>query len=159
MIFVIGMSDSKAFLKANDLIKFFDDGGELFLVGDIDIARPFRKTFFALGVEPSELGTEVVDFVNNNGSHVRSVRVDRYYSGYPFLEKNHTKPIYYRGIGLKLNNYVNDQVFPLVRGGPTLALRSESRIEAVGQQSLLVAVQGTNNARALLTGSLDLLSD
>ena len=38
-------------IKANDIISYFDEWGNLLIVGDIDTEKSFRKLFYAFGVE------------------------------------------------------------------------------------------------------------
>jgi Oligosaccharyltransferase 48 kDa subunit beta len=68
------------------------------------------------------------------------------------------------GIGLSLSNYENYQVYGVLRGGEY----THSRLENVGGSKVLsagsnvvlaAAVQGRNNARVIITGSLDLFSN
>jgi hypothetical protein len=42
--------ESASQIKANDIVSYFDDGGDLIIIGDIDTDRSFRKLFYAFGV-------------------------------------------------------------------------------------------------------------
>lgn len=78
---------------------------------------------------------------------------------------NKADKVLYRGTGLKLTNYVNYQVFALLRGNEEsfinyYATESKQSISTIGQSSVLIAaVQGRNNARFVVTGSLDMFSN
>ena len=38
-------------IKVKDIVSYFDEGGNVILVGDIDTSRSFRKLFYALGAD------------------------------------------------------------------------------------------------------------
>lgn len=66
-------------------------------------------------------------------------------------------------MGLTLTNYENYQVYGLVRAGEYAYSKkfdgTEGNLNAGGSIVLLAATQGTNNARAILSGSLDMFSN
>jgi oligosaccharyltransferase complex subunit beta len=156
---LLGLSDSRSFLDHKSILAFFDAGHDVLAVGDLDLARTHRRVFFGLGLEPTELGSQVVDFIRHQGDP-RTARLASYHKGAPFLAKAHSEALLYRGIAFRTTSYVNNQIYPLLRGRETLAVQREGRIEAAGRGLvLLAAVQGTNNARALCGGSLDFFSD
>ena len=69
----------------------------------------------------------------------------------------------FRGVGLSLTIYENNQVYGIVKGGPyTVSKRMDgsNQVVSVGNNIvLLAAIQGRNNARAIITGSLDMFSN
>lgn len=71
--------------------------------------------------------------------------------------------ILYRGVGLSLTIYENNQVYGIAKGGPyTMSKRMDgsNQVVSVGNNIVLAAaVQGRNNARAIITGSLDMFSN
>lgn len=81
------------------------------------------------------------------------------YVGAPFMHL--VKPLAYQGVGLNLVNYVNYQLYELVSSESTTLSRNYIKDETqdIGRKSLVVGVQGLNNARALLTASLYFFSD
>ena len=38
-------------IKVQDIISYFDEGGNIILIGDIDTSRSYRKLFYSLGVD------------------------------------------------------------------------------------------------------------
>jgi len=42
--------ESSSQIKANDIVSYFDEGGNVIVVGDIDTEKSFRKLFYAFGV-------------------------------------------------------------------------------------------------------------
>jgi hypothetical protein len=85
LMFVVGLSDPSSLLKHTAVIKFFDDGHQILVISDLDITRVNRKVFFGLGVEPSELGTQLVDYINYHHNDTRIAKVSRYHSAKPFF--------------------------------------------------------------------------
>lgn len=77
----------------------------------------------------------------------------------PFLNIN--KPLLYQGIGLNLVNYENYQLYEIAKSESTALSRDyiQEQTVKIGRISLIAAVQGLNNARALLLGSLYFLSN
>lgn len=142
---------------------FFDSGRSLVVVADIDTSRAFRKLFHSFGLELDELGYQLKDNFNNLNGKSTSVLTSNIAQIYPFITSKlpHGK-VAYRGAGLKLSRYENNQLFALLKAEPTTYRRSaQSKVtDRVGSDITLVAsIQGLNNARALFTGSLDLFSD
>ena len=41
--------DSK--LKVKDIVSYFDQGGNMMIIGDVDTSFSFRKLFYAFGIE------------------------------------------------------------------------------------------------------------
>lgn len=43
--------ESASQIKVADIVSYFDEGGNVVIIGDIDTERSFRKLFYAFGVE------------------------------------------------------------------------------------------------------------
>lgn len=43
--------ESASQIKVNDIVSYFDEGGNVVIIGDIDTDRSFRKLFYAFGIE------------------------------------------------------------------------------------------------------------
>jgi hypothetical protein len=68
----------------------------------------------------------------------------------------------YRGTGLQIVNYENYQLYNLVKAEPTAFAKNaiKNDVTRVGTEiSFVTGVQGLNNARAIISGSLDFFSD
>ena len=48
--FMHNILESASQIKVNDIVSYFDDGGNVLIVGDIDMDRSFRKLYYAFGV-------------------------------------------------------------------------------------------------------------
>lgn len=103
-------------LKPSDLVSFFDSGRNIFVVADIDASRAYRKMFYSFGVELDEVGHQLKDNFNNINGQTTSITSTRVSQVAPFVNDvlPHGK-IAYRGLGLKLVNYINHQLFALAR--------------------------------------------
>lgn len=44
-------AETKSQIKINDIISYFDEGGNVLLIPDIDTSKSFRKLFYSFGVE------------------------------------------------------------------------------------------------------------
>ena len=49
---VIVEVDSK--IKVKDIINYFDEGGNVVILGDVDTSRSFKKLFYSFGVDLEE---------------------------------------------------------------------------------------------------------
>jgi oligosaccharyltransferase complex subunit beta len=81
------------------------------------------------------------------------------YARRPFIMTE--KPLLYRGIGLKLVNFENYQLYELITSESTAFSKNyiKDSTQRVGSLCLAAAVQGLNNARALILGSTEFFSD
>jgi oligosaccharyltransferase complex subunit beta len=81
----------------------------------------------------------------------------------PFFSQNEGKnPLLYKGIGMNLVNYENYQLYNLIKAEPTTFSKNYKTGQAIRAGTaitLLAGVQGLNNARAILAGSLHFFSN
>lgn len=47
-------AESSSQIKVSDIVSYFDEGGNVVIIGDIDTDKSFRKLFYAFGVELDE---------------------------------------------------------------------------------------------------------
>lgn len=149
-------------LKVRDIISYFDEGGNVIVIGDVDTSFSYRKLFYAFGIELEESGTVLKDHFSNHGS-VRTISTLNYEPISPFFSQNTCKkPLLYEGIGLNLVNYENYQLYNLIKAEPTTFSKNEITkvaVRAGTSITLTAGVQGLNNARAILSGSLYFFSN
>lgn len=43
--------ESASQIKVNEIVSYFDEGGDVVIVGDIDTDKSYRKLFYAFGIE------------------------------------------------------------------------------------------------------------
>lgn len=53
------------YLNLQLLLEYFDNGGNLLIIGDIDTSQHFRTLFNEMGVNLMEYGSNVIDNINN----------------------------------------------------------------------------------------------
>lgn len=162
ILFCTSESDPRV-IKPAKILEFFDAGKNVLIAGDIDTSKAYRQLFNNFGVDVDELGSKVVDNFNNARDREDSIIKTDNFASEEVFGKRPSKPLLYRGVGLTLTNYENFQVWGIVRGSQYAYSRKfdeDRKTLNVGQSIVLVAaVQGRNNARAVLTGSLDMFSN
>ena len=42
--------DTKSQIKINDIVSYFDEGGNVMIVPDIDTSKSYRKLFYSFGI-------------------------------------------------------------------------------------------------------------
>ena len=132
------------------------------MIADIDTSISYRKLFNSFGLELDDQGTLLKDhFSNHEDSTIISTR--NYDMIAPFFSgEHHKQPLIYKGLGMSLVNYENYQLFNLVQAEHTTFSKNYNTGQAIKAGttiSLVTGVQGLNNARALLVGSLYFFSN
>lgn len=102
-------------IKTRDIISYFDEGGNVIIVGDVDTSYSYRKLFYSFGVEIDEPATQLKDHFSNYKSS-SLISTTNYEKVTPFFGNTHNKlPLLYKGVGLSLVNYENYQLYNLVK--------------------------------------------
>ena len=134
----------------------------MIVIGDVDTSVSYRKLFHAFGVELESPSTQLKDHFSNHESSTL-IKTNNYENVSPFFSRTQGKaPLLYRGVGMALVNYENYQLYGLIHAEPTTFSKDYKTGQAVraGTSITLAAgVQGLNNARALLVGSLHFFSN
>ena len=105
------------------------------------------------------------DSFNNHNSSSEIVKTSNYEIVYPFSSQEDSAsklPLVYRGTGLDLVNYENYQLYNLVKAEATTYSRqvdNKMTTRAGSEITMVAALQGLNNARCVISGSLDFFSD
>ena len=131
----------------------------------------FRHLINSFGVDMHELGSLVYDhFSNIHPSDALTVSTNNVVKNSVFVQ-DLSKPVLYRGIytiwyllgaGLSLTLYETNQVYGVVRGSETAYSKKLDQDETIVVGSNVVyvaATQGRNNARVVITGGWDIVSD
>jgi len=137
------------------------------LATDEDISNDLREIAEACGVDFDDANTQVIDHLNFDvtdfdGSH--SLIVADQLLDSPLVVNNVKAPILYRGLGMHLKTD-NKLVFSVLNGDSSSYSYQpgemvEKQPHTSGKQTVLVAaLQGRNNARVAISGSLDLFSN
>eukprot|EP01102_Stenamoeba_stenopodia_P003074 TRINITY_DN129_c0_g1_i5.p1 TRINITY_DN129_c0_g1~~TRINITY_DN129_c0_g1_i5.p1 ORF type:complete len:445 (+),score=125.86 TRINITY_DN129_c0_g1_i5:147-1481(+) len=152
------------------ILKFIDDGHNVLIAADNKLAGPVRDLALELGVEFDEEGTHVIDHLNfdssdfNRGHTLLTVSEAAKDAIPVIVSKPLQAPVLWRGIGATLTES-NRLVFPILSGSSSAySARLEQVIskkpQATGSKVALVAgLQARNNARVVISGSIDLFSN
>jgi oligosaccharyltransferase complex subunit beta len=157
-------------ISVQEIIKFIDDGGNVLLAASSNIGEALRELAGEVSFEFDDEKTSVIDHlhfdtISDDGKHTTIVADPGSLIKADYIVGDRKiNPILFRGVGM-----ITDKDNPL-----TLELLSASSVayshnpdspieeypHAVGKSTVLVgAIQARNNARVVLTGSLDLFSD
>jgi len=164
MILFCASEPDPKFLKSNQILDFFDSGHGILLAGDVDASKFFRQIANNFGVEFDPLGSKVYDHITAVDEFDGSLFGTTNQIQQSIISPQMEAPILYRGIGQSLTIYENFQVWGLLRGMEyTYSKKYIDNSESVlstGQSVILVSgAQGRNNARIVISGSLDLFSN
>jgi len=158
----------------DDLQEFVEEGGNLLIGTNKDINEELKDFIESFGIIFDKKGSEIIDHFYQEPSLDRTLQhttilatktIDsRAVLGY-FNGQSEKTPILYKGIG---HSIADDNVLAvrILRGNPSSysyfpnkAMTTEGPFSA-GDQTLLVSgIQGRNNARVVVSGSLDLFTN
>lgn len=169
VILAPGVEEFGGALSVEAIVEFIDGGGNVLVAGSRDAADLIRELVTEVGVEMDEEGAAVIDHLhydsNDDGQHTLVAAPS---SGLIDSEVmtgvKDTVPLLYRGTGL-ITDVDNPLVLPVLRAPSTAYSYNPSQPitdypHATGQNMLLVAaLQARNNARVVVSGSLEFFSD
>lgn len=155
-------------ISFDDITEFVQTGGNLLLAADKYASEQVRDFIEGFGAVFDKKGTEmidhfkrVIDFENSLDSSVfqASEGIDSSVILGDLNGKLETNPVLYRGVGHKISSE-NTLAAKVLRGNPTTYSRAPGQLSTDTSMSLLVsAIQGRNNARVVISGSLELFSN
>eukprot|EP00042_Codosiga_hollandica_P014876 m.34807 g.34807 ORF g.34807 m.34807 type:complete len:419 (-) comp43715_c0_seq1:44-1300(-) len=150
-------------LKASDIIDFVDQGRNVLIVAGDKSGNLVRDVSTAVGFEIDSSSTAVIDYVSNHGS-ATLVKATNVINAPVIVGKSSGKPILFRGVGLSVDT-TNTLTLPILAGNPTTYSHDPTKAvddtpHAIGTNTILVGgLQARNNARVVISGSLDLFSN
>lgn len=153
-------------LTPTDFLDFVDAGGNLVLTASNKVGEPIREIAAEVGVEIDEAGTSVIDHMNydvtDEGDHDLIVADD--FINTKVIVGESPAPVLFKGVGMAAD-LDNPLVIDILKASQTAYSHSPDQdiLEyplAIGSSLLLVAgMQARNNARVVVFGSHDMLSD
>jgi oligosaccharyltransferase complex subunit beta len=171
VIFSPSVEEFGGSINAQEITKFIDAGGNVLVAGSSDIGDALREVASEVGFEFDETNTAVIDHLNfdtnmDDGQHTALVADPKTLADAELIvgKKSSLAPILFRGVGM-IAEKSNELTLELLNADSAAYSFSPSApIEeyphAVGKSVVLVGgLQARNNARVLLTGSLDMFSD
>lgn len=154
-------------ITVDSILNFIDDGRNVIIAADSEVSDNIREVATECGVDFGESSTFVIDHFNYDvsdadGDHTLIVADD--ILNVPVIVGNSKAPILFRGIDQVLDPK-NSLITPVVTASSTAY--SYSPDDAVtdephssGKEVVLISVlQARNNARVLISGSLEFFSD
>jgi len=170
VLFAPGVEEFGGSLSVETIVKFVDDGGNLILAGSSETTDIIRELATEVGVEMDEEKSAAIDHLNydvtlDDGQHTLVAAPTAGLIKSPLMVgAAGPAPILYRGTGLILDSD-NPLILPVLRA-PSTAYSHNPLVpvteypHATGENVvLLAALQARNNARVLISGSLDFFSD
>lgn len=173
LVFFAPLTDRFSLISFEDITEFSNEGGNILIAVNketSDAVRDFVETF---GFSLDKKGSEVIDHFNSENSvdvslqHVNIVTKNSIRSPSilgDYARDTKSSPVLFHGVGHSIDAKSVLSV-SVLRGSETAYSASPNKPigdlpESAGQDSLLVsAVQARNNARVVLSGSLDLFSN
>ena len=170
IVFAPGARDIKA-ISTDILLEFLEHGGNLLVAVNEKVSDYMRSFIGQLGVEFDVKDSKVVDHFAFDTTLDKSLDHSTIQLGEAALKSSvlskfytHSSPVLYKGIGHSFESD-NILVYPALSGNPsTYSAVMHQDIKAypenVGTDTLLVsAIQGRNNARIIVSGSIDMFSN
>lgn len=170
ILFCPGVEEFGGSLSVEAIVSFIDGGGNMILAGSSDTTDLIRELAGEVGVEMDEEQAAVIDHLHHDvklddGHHTLIAAPASGLLDAPLIVgKGVRAPLLYRGTGL-LTDPQNSLLLPLLKAPSTAYSHHPSKkiVEyphATGSSLVLLAgLQARNNARVLVSGSLDFFSD
>jgi len=172
VLFAPGVEEFGGALSLEGIVDFIDDGGNVMVAGSSEASDLIRELCSEVGVEMDEEGAAVIDHlhydvVRDEGEHTVIATPAAGLLKAPIVvgvqPASNAAPLLYKGTGLMLDSD-NPLVLPVLHAASTsYSHRPYMQVHeqpTAGQSVvLLAALQARNNARVVVSGSLDFFSD
>ncbi|XP_018025715.1 dolichyl-diphosphooligosaccharide--protein glycosyltransferase 48 kDa subunit isoform X2 [Hyalella azteca] len=170
ILFAPGVEEFGGALSVEAIIEFVDEGGNLIVAGSTDAADLIRELSTEVGVEMDEEDAAVIDHLNydtraDDGQHTLvTAPVSGLLQSSLVVGQKPSAPLLYRGTGL-ITDPENPLILPVLKASSTAYCHNPTEPiteypHATGESVvLLAALQARNNARVLVSGSLEFFSD
>jgi oligosaccharyltransferase complex subunit beta len=151
-------------LSPEAIANFVDMGGNVLAAGSSEVGEPLRDLATECGFEMDEEGTAVIDHFHNKNSDPTMVTSSALIDAEIIVGPKSKEPIVFRGVGM-VADLTNPLVLPILSGSSTaysyvLDKEIDDYPHAIGKSTVLVGgLQARNNARVVISGSLDLFSN
>ncbi|CAG0894334.1 unnamed protein product [Cyprideis torosa] len=170
IIFAPAVEEFGGSLSVDIITKFVDGGGNVLMAGNSATSDLIREIATEVGVEMDEEGAAVIDHLHydtaDKGQHTLIVGdpSNLIQNAEKIVGSYQHSPFLYRGTGL-IADRENPLVLPILTASPSAySYDPEKPItdypHAVGSNTVLIAgIQARNDARVVISGSLDFFSD
>jgi oligosaccharyltransferase complex subunit beta len=155
-------------LTADSIVEFIDDGGNVMIAAGPETGNLIRDLAAEVGMELDEDGTSVIDHLNfdprDEGNHDLIVSEHANLIRSEKIVGKTTNPLLYRGLAM-VTDPANPLVLSILSGSSSSY--SHNPLEeikdyphAVGKSTVLLGgLQARNNARIVVSGSMEFFSD
>jgi oligosaccharyltransferase complex subunit beta len=174
IVFFAPTAEKLGSLAFDEITAFSNAGGNVLIAASKDVSDSVRDLIESFGVTLHKKGYEVIDHFETLDDYDLNLQhthfLAREASRSPALlgaygTDAHRAPVLFHGIGQSLADPENILAVPALRGNPSSYSAQPNKPvgdgpESSGEETYLVtAVQGRNNARVVVAGSLDLFSN
>lgn len=171
VIFAPSVEEFGGTISVSEITKFIDGGGNVLLAAGSSIGDAIRELSAEVGFEFDEDKNEVIDHFNydatlDEGSHTTIVVPSSQLIGADLITGDKTKinPVLFRGTALVADASNKLRLEVMTAATTAYSFNPNSPIDeypaAIGKSTVLIgAVQARNNARVIITGSLELFSN
>jgi oligosaccharyltransferase complex subunit beta len=174
IIFAPTVEEFGGLIDVPSILDFIDEGHNVLIAGDSTVSDPVREIAEECGVDFDEEGSFVLDHFHSVGSNYDHTTVSIEANADTLLnipkiigskKLSERRPILFKGIGQKINEASGLNI-GILRGydtsysaNPDEAI-SEDKVGGIGRDTVLIsALQARNNARVVISGSLQFFSD
>eukprot|EP00049_Salpingoeca_infusionum_P000799 m.42437 g.42437 ORF g.42437 m.42437 type:complete len:416 (-) comp10692_c0_seq1:2626-3873(-) len=164
VLFCPTVNDYGGSVSTEDIVQFVENGGNVFAAGSTASAEPIRKFAEQVGFTMDDTGTSVIDHTNYAQFDRTLVKTTNVLDVDVVTGGKSTNPILFRGTGLAVDT--NNELAFVVASASATAYSANpnskvsSKPKTVGSNTVLVgATQARNNARVIISGSLDMFSN
>ncbi|GAU98237.1 hypothetical protein RvY_09412 [Ramazzottius varieornatus] len=170
LIFAPSVEEFGGQVKVESLANFVDDGGNILVAGGQNLGEAIRELTAEFGFELDDESTRVVDHFNydtklDDGTHTTiAVDSDLLLQAPTIVGSGTKKPLLFRGVAL-LSDKENPLSLEVLRAPSTAYSTSTSRPASLfpagvsSNIALIGAMQARNNARVVISGSMDFFSN
>ncbi|KAI6233152.1 Dolichyl-diphosphooligosaccharide--protein glycosyltransferase 48 kDa subunit [Aphelenchoides fujianensis] len=167
IVFAPSVEEFGGSLSAEELAKFVDGGGNVLVAADSNIGEAIRDFATEVGFEFGTDGTAVIDHHHfdkklDDGKHTTIVVPPAHLTPAELIVGDRTKlaPVLFRGAPLSFNEENPLRLAILTADTTAYAFKPTSPIneypQTIGKGTILIGgIQARNNARVVLTGSLN----
>lgn len=163
VIFASDVSDFGGELDSAVLAAFVDEGNDLLLAVDSRASEEMRELAAEVGVDVEPRGSAVIDhfaFASNLGNDHTVVASSDAIASTAVLDGPLSAPVLFKGVGLTVSPDSTLVLKGLTAPDTALSAAPAKTEPAAGKAVVLVAlVQARNNARVVVSGSIDLFSN
>jgi len=156
------------FVDTKAVLEFIDSGRNVLIAGDQNVAKPTKEIAAQNNIAFDASGSVVIDHFqfdksNDNGDRtlIRTNKSFQPLNTERIFGTKKTTELLYRGIALKPDD--SSLLVPLIQSYGTAYAGVPSKVAdddtIAGQLNLVVAMQGRNSARVVVSGSVDMFSN